>query len=115
MAVTNGSQTGDTITGLIGSATTNNFITIVADIDGIATLLLFPTGPIHDALVALGPDYQDANPNSTFQWLDFDITGAAKLLEQFVLNLVDVNGTLIFEDGTTQQFKLGDDIVIHDA
>ena len=66
LAVTNGSQTGDTITGSSDPATTNNFITIVADIDGIATLLLFPTGPIHDALAALGPDYQDANP-------DFDL------------------------------------------
>jgi hypothetical protein len=112
LAVTNESQTGNTIT---GDNPSNDFITIVADIDGIATLLLFPTGPIHDILTTLGPDYQDADPESTFQLLDFDITGTAKLLEQFVLKLVDVNGTLIFEDGKTQQFKLGDDILIHDA
>jgi hypothetical protein len=38
------------------------------------------------------------------------------LLEEFVLKLLDVNGTLIFEDGiTTQSFKLGGDIVIRDA
>jgi hypothetical protein len=112
LAVTNDSQTGNTIT---GDGTSNDFITIVADIDGIATLLLFPIGPIHDALTAIGPDYQDPNPDSTFQLLDFDITGTAKLLEEFVLKLLDVNGTLIFEDGKTQQFKLGDDIVIRDA
>ena len=112
LTAANDSQTGNTIT---GDGTSNDFITIVADIDGIATLLLFPVGPIHDVLTAIGPDYQDPNPNSTFQLLDFDITGTAKLLEEFVLKLLDVNGTLTFEDGKTQQFKLGDDIVIRDA
>src|SRR5262249_24874039 len=46
LAVTNGSQTGNTITGSSDPATTNNFITIVADLDGIAALLIFPSGPL---------------------------------------------------------------------
>ena len=52
----------------------------------------------------------------SFQILDVDVTAGINLLEQFVLKLLDVQGTLVFENGTqSDPFKLGDDIIIRDA
>ncbi|MGD9714488.1 MAG: hypothetical protein AB7V46_20870 [Thermomicrobiales bacterium] len=63
----------------------------------------------------IGPDITDEDPESTFQWLDLDISGGANLLQQFVLKALGVSGTLIFENGATQTFTPGQDILIPNA
>ena len=112
LAAANQTQSTD---GVSGEKLSNDFFSLTADLDGLAFSLLFPSGPLHDLLGAIGPDYQAEDPNSTFQIVDLDITAKARLLEKFVLKLLDVDGSLKFEDGTTQSFKLGDDIVIRNA
>jgi hypothetical protein len=102
----NGTVTGD--------GASNDFIELTADLDALA-LSLVGAGPVADLLRLIGPDYQDADPEITFQYLDVGITASANLLQQFVLDVVDVGGTLTFEDGSTQSFTLGDDIVIRNA
>jgi hypothetical protein len=109
LSVTNETQANNTIT---GDGASNDFIELTADLDALA-LQFFPTGPIGDLLRLIGPDHED--PEGSFQILDVDITASANLLQQFVLDVLDVEGTLTFEDGSTQSFTLGDDIVIRDA
>src|SRR5262249_2764630 len=69
---------------------------------------------IQQLMSLVGPDHEDLE--NSFQLLDVDVKAGVNLLEQFVLKLLDVKGTLVFENGTqSAPFTLGQDMVIRDA
>ena len=109
LSVTNESQISNTIT---GDNASNPFFTFSVDLDALA-LSLFPAGPIGDLLRFIGPDQQD--PVGSFELLDVDIGTSARLVQQFVMNFLDVDGTLTFENGSQQAFTFGDDIILRNA
>lgn len=100
---------------LTGDGASNDFLSLTADIDALALSLLGGNAIARGLLTLIGPDTQDEDPESTFQYVDVDITASANLLQQFVLDILNVEGTLTFEDNSTQSFTLGDDIVIRNA
>ena len=117
LTVSSETQTGNEIS---GDNASNNFVEFDADIDDLVLQLASggSFGAVSAALVALmnfiGPDHEDLE--GSFQILDVDVTAGINLIEQFVLKLLNVQGTLVFENGTQSNlFTLGQDIVIHDA
>jgi hypothetical protein len=103
-----------------GDSASNNFIEFDADVDDLVLQLASGgsfgalSAALQELMVLVGPDHEDLE--GSFQLLDVDVTAGINLLEQFVLKLLDVQGTLVFENGTqSDPFKLGDDIIIRDA
>jgi len=47
-----------------------------------------------------------------FELFDLDINAGANLLQNFVLDALKLDGTLIFENDQTFDFKVGDDLPI---
>jgi hypothetical protein len=109
LSTTSTTPSGSTIS---GSGTSNNFVNLTADLDYMASYFF----PIFQPVEAfIGPDITDPDPESTFQWLDLDASIGANLLQNFLLKVLGLGGTLKFENNTTQQIVLGNDIVIKHA
>ena len=109
LSTTSTTPTGNMIS---SDGTSNNFITLTADLDYMAAYFFPIFQPVEEFI---GPDITDDDPESTFQWLDLKASIGANLLQEFVLKALGLGGTLIFEDGTTQNFVFGQDILIPNA
>jgi len=80
------------------------------DVDYAAAQLFPAFAPIEAVL--------DPDPTSetNFELFDLDINAGANLLQNFVLDALKLDGTLIFENDQTFDFKVGDDLpIIRDA
>jgi len=110
LSTTSTTPSGDMIS---GSGHSNNIVTFTADLDALAAHFFPIFQPVEEFI---GPDITDPDPESTFQWLDIKADLGANLLQNFLLNVLGLNGTLTFENGHTQQIVLGaPDIVIQHA
>jgi hypothetical protein len=107
LSTTSTTQNGDTIT---GDAASNNFIQFNLDLlRWAAAVDPVVFGPIEGLL---GP--ANGDPNS-FSILLATADVGANLLQHFMLQVGNLDGTLTFSDGTTQSFVLGHDIIIDNA
>jgi hypothetical protein len=57
----------------------------------------------------VGPFFAD------IEVLDVDITGGLNFLQEFAMDMGDLTGILSFEDGTSQLFSIGSDLLISNA
>ncbi|MFM5955333.1 MAG: Ig-like domain-containing protein [Novosphingobium sp.] len=100
----------DTNGGLTGSDSSNNMITLDLDLDQMISDILFGgANPFDPPKLWAGPFFADADI------LDVDLTGGINLLQTIALNMGDLVGTLLFEDGSTQSFHIGDALDIANA
>jgi hypothetical protein len=106
LSTTSDTQSGNTIS---GEGASNNFIQLNMDVD-FAAAQLFPLFEPIEAVLDPDPTSED-----NFELLDLDVNGGANFLQKFVLNALGLGGTLTFENGTSQAFVPGRDIVIRNA
>lgn len=91
------------------SSGSDNFLTLNADIDQIvATLLGLPVNPFGDS-VDFGP------VTVGYDLLNYVISGAMGVGQDFDLSFGNLNGTLVFEDEYEYDFVLGDDFNVLNA
>ena len=106
LEVTGGGGTTGTYT---GSGASNNFLDLNFDIDDAITQALgLPVNPF------------DLEVDLTVAWaglelLDADIFAGLNFLQEFVLEAGDLDAVLLLEDGSTQDFTLGDTLIFEDA
>ena len=102
---TNSSVAGDHLE----SSGSDNFLTLNADIDQlVSTLLGLPVNPFGDS-VSFGP------VEVGYDLLNYVVSGAMGVGQEFDLSFGNLNGTLVFEDGYEQSFVLGEDLNIFNA
>lgn len=92
-----------------GSGSSNNFLELELDIDTLVTQLLGIPNVFDPPELSVGPFFADID------LLDVDITGGLNFLQEFAMSLGDLTGMLFFEDGSSQLFTIGDDLLIDDA
>jgi hypothetical protein len=93
-----------------GSGASNNFLELNLDIDQLVAQLLFGgINPFDPPRLSVGPFFADADI------LDIDITAGLNFIQEFALAMGDLAGTLLFEDGTSQGFTFGDELLIAGA
>ncbi|WP_338501825.1 cadherin-like domain-containing protein [Sphingomonas kaistensis] len=84
------------------SGASNNFFTLGLDVDDLLTKILnlpaSPFGVSIDVLVAKG----------SADLIDVDLSAGMNLLQEFLLSVTSLTGTLVFENGAKQAWKWGD-------
>lgn len=92
------------------SGASNNFLELVLDLDTLVSQLLFGgANPFDPPRIDFGPVFADAD------LLDVDLIAGLNFLQQFSMAMGDLEGTLTFEDGSSQSFHFGDSIQIEHA
>jgi hypothetical protein len=103
---TNGSFPPNPVT---GDGASNNFLELNLDLDTLVTQLLGIPNVFDPPRLDVGPFFADID------LLDVDIIGGLNFLQEFAMALGDLTGMLIFEDGSSQFFTIGDDLLLNDA
>ena len=94
---------------LVESGASNNFLQLNLDVDDLAaTLLGLPVNPF-DVGFDIGIVY------ANLQLLDVDVFAGLNFIQEFTLGLDSITGQLVFEDGTSQAYTIGDDVVVSGA
>ena len=97
--------TGGTPLPLDSSGASNNFLQLVLDLDQLVSQIAFGgANPFDPPRLSAGPFYAD------FDLLDVDVTAGLNFLQDFLLQMGDVFGTIVFEDGSSQAFTFGDEL-----
>lgn len=95
---------------LDSSGASNNFLEVVLDLDQLVSQIAFGgANPFDPPALWAGPFYAD------FDLLDVDLSAGLNFLQEFLLEMGDVAGAILFEDGTTQAFTFGDELFFGDA
>lgn len=95
---------------VVASGSSNNFLELVFDMDGLLTKLLgLPVNPLHPIDLTAGPFFADID------LLDVDVIGGLNFLQDFAMSLGELSGFIVFEDGSIQPFTMGDSLLINDA
>lgn len=93
-----------------GSDASNNFLELVLDVDQLVAQLLFSgVNPFDPPELSFGPVYADADI------LDIDIIAGLNFIQNFAMAMGQLAGTLLFEDGSSQNFTFGDELLIEAA
>jgi Bacterial Ig domain len=88
----------------------NNFLQLNLDLDQLVAQLLFGgVNPFDPPRIDFGPFYADANV------LNVVLSAGLNFLQDFAMDLGDVAGILLFEDGSSQSFTFGDELLIQGA
>lgn len=85
-----------------------NFVSLVADVDEILALMLGVPN-----LLGQSEDFGPATVG--YDLLNYELTGSLGVGQEFSLSFGNLNGTLLFEDGTKYGFILGDDFDVKNA
>jgi Cadherin-like domain len=95
---------------VLADGASNNFLQLNLDVDQMVAQLLFGgANPFDPPRIDFGPIFADADI------LDVDIMAGLNFLQEFALDLGELAGTLLFEDGSSQGFTFGDELLIADA
>lgn len=92
-----------------GDDASNNFLQLNLDLDQAVTQILGVPNVFDPPKIWFGPFYADAD------LLDVDVSAGLNFLQSFLLSMGDLVGSLTFENGDTQTFTIGDDLLIADA
>jgi Bacterial Ig domain len=93
-----------------GSDSSDNFLELNLDIDQLVAQLLFSgVNPFDPPRLTFGPVYADGDV------LDIDITAGLNFIQEFAMAMGNLAGTLLFEDGSSQGFTFGDELLIEAA
>lgn len=94
----------------IASGESANFLQLTLDVDDLAaTVAGYPVNPLNPPRAFVGPAYIE------FDLLDVDVFGGMNFIQDFELSYGDLTGMLVFENGSTQMFTIGDSLLINDA
>lgn len=85
-----------------------NFVSLVADVDEILSLLLGCPN-------LLGQSVSFDPVTVGYDLLNYELAGSLGVGQEFSLSFGDLNGVLKFEDGTEYRFVLGDDFDVKNA
>jgi hypothetical protein len=101
-----GGSTGQSGSQVLGEASSNNLFQLNLDVDFAAGFFFPLFAPIEAIL--------DPDPTSetNFELFDLDINAGANLIQEFVLDALNLGGTLKFENNQTLNFVLGGAIPI---
>ena len=92
------------------SGASNNFLQLNLDLDQLISDIAFDgVDPFDPPSVSVGPFYADPD------LLNIVASVGANFLQDFALSLGKVEGTLLFEDGSSQAFTFGDNLTIANA
>jgi hypothetical protein len=95
---------------VVASGESNNFLELVLDLDELVSQALgSPVNPLDPPRADAGPFFAD------FDLLDVDVIGGLNFLQDFELQLGELTGALLFEDGSNQLFGIGDSLLVSDA
>ncbi len=91
------------------SSGSDNFFSLNADIDQIvSTLAGFPVNPFGDSI-------EFGRVELSYDLMNYVISGAIGVGQDFTMSFGDLNASLLFEDGFSQDFVLGEDFNVVDA
>jgi hypothetical protein len=97
--------TGGTPLPLDSSGASNNFLQLNLDVDQLISQIAFGgINPFDPPRLSAGPFFADAD------LLDVDVSAGLNFLQDFLLEMGDVFGTIVFEDGSSQGFTFGDEL-----
>lgn len=97
--------TGGTPLPLDSSGASNNFLQLNLDIDQLVAQIAFGgVNPFDPPELTAGPFFAD------FDLLDVDVSAGLNFVQDFLLEMGDVFGTIVFEDGSSQAFTFGDEL-----
>lgn len=92
------------------SGASNNFLQLNLDLDQLVAQLLFGgVNPLDPPRIDFGPVFADAD------LLNVVVSAGLNFLQQFQMAMGNVEGTLLFEDGSSQAFTFGDSLQIEHA
>ena len=92
-----------------GSGSSNNFITVNLDADQLAADILLGGVNPFDLSVDLGV------AGGSLELVDVDVFAGLNFLQNFSLQAGSLSTTMIFEDGSSQAFSFGDELIFADA
>ena len=95
----------------VSNGASDNFLQLNLDVDELVTRLAgLPINPFNPSLeIAGGLLYAELDILNVF------INGGMNFLQEFTMAMGDLVGVLSFEDGSSQLFTIGDDLLINDA
>lgn len=92
------------------SGESENFLQLTLDLDELAaTVAGLPVNPLNPPRANVGPAYIE------FDLLDVDVFGGMNFIQDFELGYGDLKGMLVFENGASQLFTIGESLLIDNA